>query len=142
MMKTNNRREKCMMSKKQVKSYTLSKEAIEAVVAYSGYSGNSLSQSVEYLTLRGLENTQIAEQLTDRVTQHINRFIDSDRKNTDRLIGVLIGQTRILGKIFGTSITAHVRSGLIKQDELETIYGSGIKQCMVDLKSNSGKDHD
>lgn len=131
-----------MMNKKQVKSYTLSKETIEAVVAYSAHSGNSLSQSVEYLILRGLENTQIAEQLTDRVTQSINRFIDSDRKNTDRLIGVLIGQTRSLGKIFGCSITAHVRSGLIKQDELETIYGSGIKQCMLDLKSNSGKLHE
>jgi hypothetical protein len=128
-----------MMNKKQVKSYTLSKETIEAILAYSAYSGNSLSQSVEYLILRGLENTQIAEQLMDRVTQSINRFIDADRKNTDRLISVLIGQTRSLGKIYGVAITAAVRQGIIQKDELETIYGSGIKQCVADLKSNAGE---
>jgi hypothetical protein len=125
------------MNKKQVKSYTLSNETIEAVKAYAAHSGNSLSQGVEYLILRGLENTQIAEQLTDRVTQHINRFIESDRKNTDRLIGVLVGQTRSLGKIYGVTITAAVRQGIIQKDELDTIFGSGVKQCMGDLKGGN-----
>ncbi|MDD4950495.1 hypothetical protein [Sulfuricurvum sp.] len=128
------------MSKKQVKSYTLSTETVKAIEAYAANSGNSLSQGVEYLILRGLENTQIAEQLTDRVTQHINRFIDSDRKNTDRLISVLVGQTRSIGKIYGVVITAAVREGLIKQEELEQIYGSGIKKCIADLKSG-GQDN-
>lgn len=128
------------MNKKQVKSYTLSKETIEAVKAYSAHSGNSLSQGVEYLILRGLENTQIAEQLTDRVAQHINRFIDVDKKNTDRLIGVLVGQTRSLWKIYGVSITAAVREGVIQKEELDTIFGSGIKQTMNDLRG--GNTHD
>lgn len=125
------------MNKKQVKSYTLSKETIEAVQAYSAHSGNSLSQAVEYLILRGLENTQIAEQLTDRITQHIHRFIDADKKNTDRLISVLIGQTRSIGKIYGVAITAAVRQGSIQKEELETIFGSGIKQCMNDLRGGN-----
>lgn len=128
------------MNKKQVKSYTLSKETIEAVHAYAAHSGNSLSQGVEYLILRGLENTQIAEQLTDRVMQYINRFIDVDKKNTDRLIGVLVGQTRSLGKIYGVAITAAVRQGIIQKEELETIFGSGIKQSMNDLKGGSSHD--
>lgn len=125
------------MNKKQVKSYTLSKETIEAVQAYAAHSGNSLSQAVEYLILRGLENTQIAEQLTDRITQHINRFIDADKKNTDRLISVLIGQTRSLGKMYGVAITAAVRQGIIQKEELDTIFGSGIKQCMNDLRGGN-----
>lgn len=125
------------MNKKQVKSYTLSKETIEAVQAYSAHSGNSLSQAVEYLILRGLENTHIAEQLTDRITQHINRFIDADKKNTDRLISVLIGQTRSIGKIYGVVITAAVRQGIIQKEELETVFGSGIKQCMHDLRGGN-----
>jgi hypothetical protein len=129
------------MNKKLVKSYTLSKETVQTVEAYAAHSGNSLSQAAEYLILRGLEHTQIAQQLSDRVTQHMNRFIESDRKNTDRLISVLIGQTRILGKIYGVNITAAVRSGQIKQDELEQIFGSGVKKCMAELKA-SGKDHD
>ncbi len=129
-----------IMNKKQVKSYTLSKETIESVKAYAAHSGNSLSQAVEYLILRGIENTQIAEQLVDRVKQHINRFIDSDKKNTDRLINVLIGQSRTLGKIYGVAITAAVREGTIQKDELDTIYGSGIKQSMHDLKGGYNND--
>lgn len=128
------------MNKKQVKSYTLSTQTIEVVKAYAAQSGNSLSQGVEYLILKGLENTQIAEQLADRVTQHVKRFIDADKKNTDRLISVLIGQSRTLGKIYGVSITAAVREGTIQKDELETIYGSGIKQCMNDLKGGYSND--
>jgi len=128
------------MIKKQVKSYTLSKETIEAVQAYSAHSGNSLSQGVEYLILRGLENTQIAQQLTDRITQQLNRFIEADKKNTDRIIGVLVGQTRTIGKIYGVAITSAVRQGIIQKEELDTIYGSGIKQSMNDLKGGNSND--
>ena len=128
------------MNKKQVKSYTLSKETIEAVKAYAAHSGNSLSQSVEYLILRGLENTKIAEQLTDRITQQLNRFIEADKKNTDRIIGVLVGQTRTSGKIFGVAITSAIRQGTIQKDELEAIYGSGVKQSMSDLKGGYNND--
>jgi hypothetical protein len=129
-----------IMNKKQVKSYTLSKETIEAVQAYSAHSGNSLSQGVEYLILRGLENTQIAQQLTDRITQQLNRFIDADKKNTDRIIGVLVGQTRTIGKIYGVAITSAVRQGIIQKEELDTIFGSGIKQAMNDLKGGGSND--
>ena len=128
------------MQKKQVKSYTLSNETIQSVEAFAKHSGNSLSQSAEYLILRGLEQTEIANKLTDRITQQINRFIENDNKNTDRLIAVLLGQTRSIGKVFGVSVTSAVRTGTIDQNELESIYGSGIKKCMQDLRSG-GKDH-
>jgi hypothetical protein len=132
--------ETIMQKTKKIKSYTLSDETVRSVEAYASYTGNSLSQSAEYLILRGLENTQIAEKLTDRITQQINRFIENDNKNTDRLIAVLLGQTRSIGKVFGVSVTSAVRTGAIDQNELQTIYGSGIKQCMQDLRSG-GKDH-
>lgn len=125
------------MNKKLVKSYTLSKETVQTIEAFSKQTGNSLSQEVEYLINRGVENSRIAEHLTDRVTQYVQKLIDQDHKNTDRLISVLIGQTRILGKIFGVSITAAVRSGTISQDDLNEIYSSGIKKAMLDLKSNN-----
>jgi hypothetical protein len=125
------------MNKKLVKSYTLSESTVKTIEAFSKQTGNSLSQEVEYLILRGVENTKISEHLTDRVTQYVQKLIDQDHKNTDRLISVLIGQTRILGKIFGVSITAAVRSGSISQDDLEEIYASGIKKAMLTLKSNN-----
>jgi len=125
------------MNKKLVKSYTLSRETVQTIEAFSKQTGNSLSEEVQHLILRGAENTLIAEHLTDRVTQYVQKLIEQDHKNTDRLIGVLIGQTRILGKIFGVSITAAVRSGSISQDDLNEIYASGIKKAMLDLKSNN-----
>lgn len=140
MKKTIKTKREVIMNKKHVKSYTLSKQTIEAIEIYSAHSGNSLSQSAEYLILRGLENTQIAENLTDRITQHFNRFIDADRKNTDRLISVMMGQTRTIGKIYGVVITGSVRAGTIQQEELETIFGSGIKKTMLELK-NGGQEN-
>jgi hypothetical protein len=128
------------MNKKLVKSYTLSRETVQTIEAFSKQTGNSLSEEVQHLILRGAENTLIAEHLTDRVTQYVQKLIEQDHKNTDRLIGVLIGQTRILGKIFGVSITAAVRSGSISQDDLNEIYASGIKKAMLDLKSSNSGD--
>lgn len=125
------------MNKKLVKSYTLSESTVKTIEAFSKQTGNSLSQEVEYLILRGVENSRIAEHLTDRVTQYVQKLIEQDHKNTDRLISVLIGQTRILGKIFGVSITAAVRSGTISQDDLQEIYASGIKKAMLDLKNQN-----
>lgn len=129
-----------MQKTKKIKSYTLSEETVRSVEAYAAFSGNSLSQSAEYLILRGLEQTEIANKLTDRITQQINRFIENDNKNTDRLIAVLLGQTRSIGKVFGVSVTSAVRQNIIDQDELQSVYNSGIQKCMQDLRSG-GKDH-
>ena len=129
------------MEKKQVKSYTLSSETIQSVQAFSGHTGNSLSQSVETLILRGLENTFLAEQLADRVNLNMKKINDLNNKNIDRLIAILIGQTRTIGKLYGISTTQAVRSGNINQNELDQIFGSGIKKAMNDLKSGR-KDHE
>lgn len=129
------------MKKKQVKSYTLSNETIQSVEAYASYSGNSLSQSVETLILRGLENTFLAEQLTERVNLNMKKITETNSKNLDRLIAILIGQTRTIGKLYGITTTQAVRSGNINQNELDQVFGSGIKKAMEDLKI-SGKDHE
>lgn len=129
------------MEKKQVKSYTLSSETIQSVEAYAAHSGNSLSQSVETLILRGLENTFLAEQLTERVNLNMKKITESNSKNIDRLIAILIGQTRTIGKLYGVATTEAVRGGNINQNELDHIFGSGIKKAMADLKIG-GKEHE
>lgn len=129
------------MEKKQVKSYTLSSETIQSVEAFAAHSGNSLSQSVETLILRGLENTFLAEQLTERVHLNMKKITEANSKNVDRLIAILIGQTRTIGKLYGITTTQAVRSGNINQAELDQIFGSGIKQAMNELKFG-GKDHE
>lgn len=122
------------MIKKQVKSYTLSEEAIQSIEAYSAHSGNSLSQSAETLILRGLENTFLAEQLADRVNLTMKKIVDTNNKSIDRLIAILIGQTRTIGKLYGIIVTESVRRGIINQNELDQVFGSGIKKAMADLK--------
>ena len=124
------------MNKKIVKSYTLSEETITAIESYSKITGNSLSQAVENLILSGLENINSIQNLNNKITQEFKNISYQNKKDVDRLISIIIGQTRSIGKIFGTSVTSAVRNGTIKESELEDIFNSGIKKVMGEFKNN------
>ena len=125
------------MNKKQVKSYTLSEDTILAIESYSKISGNSLSQAVENLILTGLENINSIQNINNKISQELKNIHIQNRKDVDRLISIIIGQTRTIGKIYGVSVTGAVRTGMIKQEELEEIFNSGIKKTMQEFKNNS-----
>ena len=129
------------MNKKQVKSYTLSEETITAIESYSKISGNSQSQSVENLILSGLENINSIQNLNNKITQEFKNISYQNKKDIDRLISIIIGQTRSIGKIYGAVVTGSVRSGNIKQEELEDIFNSGIKKTMQEFKNNSNENN-
>lgn len=125
------------MNKKQVKSYTLAEDTILAIETYSKISGNSLSQSVENLILNGLENTNSIKNINNKISQEFKNISYQNRKDIDRLISIIIGQTRTIGKIYGISVTGAVRSGNINQEELEEIFNSGIKKTMNEFKNSN-----
>lgn len=127
------------MNKKQVKSYTLSEDTILAIESYSKITGNSLSQAVENLILNGLENINSIQNINNKITQEFKNISQQNRKDIDRLISIIIGQTRTLGKIYGVAVTGNVRTGTIKQEELENIFNSGIKKVMQEFKNNSNE---
>lgn len=127
------------MNKKIVKSYTLSEDTILAIESYSKISGNSQSQSVENLILNGLENINSIQNLNNKISQEFKNINAQNRKDIDRLISIIIGQTRTLGKIYGVAVTGNVRTGTIKQEELENIFNSGIKKVMQEFKNNSNE---
>lgn len=129
------------MNKKIVKSYTLSEETISAIESYSKISGNSLSQAVENLILNGLENINSINNINNKITQEFKNINNQQKKDIDRLISIIIGQTRTIGKIYGVAVTGSVRNGTIKQDELEEIFNSGIKKVMQEFKNNSNENH-
>lgn len=125
------------MNKKIVKSYTLSEDTITAIESYSKITGNSLSQAVENLILNGLENINSINNINNKISQEFKNISYQNRKDIDRLISIIIGQTRSLGKIYGTVVTNSVRTGNIKSEELEDIFNSGIKKVMAEFKNNS-----
>ncbi len=125
------------MNKKQVKSYTLAEDTILAIETYSKISGNSLSQSVENLILNGLENINSIKNINNKISQEFKNISYQNRKDIDRLISIIIGQTRTIGKIYGISVTGAVRSGNINQEELEEIFNSGIKKTMNEFKNSN-----
>lgn len=127
------------MNKKIVKSYTLSEDTILAIETYSKITGNSQSQSVENLILNGLENINLIQNLNNKISQEFKNINAQNRKDVDRLISIIIGQTRSIGKIYGTVVTDSVRSGNIKQEELEDIFSSGIKKTMQEFKNNNSE---
>lgn len=125
------------MNKKIVKSYTLSEDTITAIQSYSKITGNSLSQAVENLILTGLENINSIQNINNKISQEFKNINNQQKKDIDRLISIIIGQTRSIGKIYGTVITGSVRNGTIKQEELEDVFSSGIKKVMQEFKNNS-----
>lgn len=129
------------MNKKQVKSYTLSEDTILAIESYSKISGNSLSQAVENLILTGLENINSINNINNKISQEFKNINQQNRKDIDRLISIIIGQTRTLGKIYGVAVTGNVRTGTIKQEELEDIFNSGIKKTMQEFKNNNSNEN-
>lgn len=129
------------MNKKQVKSYTLSEDTILAIESYSKITGNSQSQSVENLILNGLENINSIQNLNNKISQEFKNINVQNKKDIDRLISIIIGQTRTIGKIYGVAVTGNVRTGTIKQEELEDIFNSGIKKTMQEFKNNSNENY-
>ena len=127
------------MNKKIVKSYTLSEDTITAIESYSKITGNSLSQAVENLILTGLENINSINNINNKISQEFKNINAQNRKDIDRLISIIIGQTRSIGKIYGVAVTGNVRTGTIKQEELENIFNSGIKKVMQEFKNNSNE---
>lgn len=127
------------MNKKIVKSYTLSEDTIQAIETYSKITGNSLSQAVENLILNGLENINSIQNLNNKISQEFKNINAQNRKDVDRLISIIIGQTRSIGKIYGTVITGSVRNGTIKESELEDVFNSGIKKVMSEFKNNNSE---
>lgn len=127
------------MNKKIVKSYTLSENTITAIESYSKISGNSQSQSVENLILNGLENINSIQNINNKITQEFKNINAQNRKDIDRLISIIVGQTRTIGKIYGVAVTGNVRNGIIKQEELEDIFNSGIKKVMQEFKNHNSE---
>lgn len=129
------------MNKKQVKSYTLNEDTILAIESYSKISGNSQSQSVENLILNGLENINSIQNINNKICQEFKNINNQQKKDIDRLISIIIGQTRSIGKIYGTVVTDSVRSGNIKSEELEDVFSSGIKKVMQEFKNNNSENN-
>lgn len=125
------------MNKKIVKSYTLSEDTILAIETYSKITGNSLSQAVENLILTGLENINSINNINNKISQEFKNIHIQNKKDVDRLISIIIGQTRTIGKIYGVAVTGNVRNGTIKQEELEDVFSSGIKKVMQEFKNNN-----
>lgn len=124
------------MHKKIVKSYTLSEDTILAIETYSKITGNSLSQGVENLILSGLENINSINNINNKISQEFKNINAQNKKDIDRLISIIVGQTRSIGKIYGAVVTGSVRNGNIRQEELEDIFNSGIKKVMGEFKNN------
>ena len=127
------------MNKKIVKSYTLSEDTITAIESYSKISGNSQSQSVENLILNGLENINSINNINNKISQEFKNIHIQNKKDIDRLITIIIGQTRTIRKIYSVSVIGNVRTGIINQVELEEIFNSGIKKVMAEFKNNNSK---
>ena len=119
---------------KIVRSYSLLPETIQSIKAYSEYVGDSDSAALDELVARGIENSKQAELLTRTVVSEITKLREQNKKETDRIVNVLIGLTRTVGKILShTFITARTTTDKT-EDEIFQLEKYGVTQAINELK--------
>ncbi len=119
---------------KIVRSYSLLPETIQTIKAYSEYIGDSDSAALDELVARGMENTKQVELLTRTITSELDKIKQQNQKNTDRIVNVLIGIARVIGKILAhTFVTTKTITGKT-DDEIFQLEKYGISKSINELK--------
>lgn len=123
---------------KIVRSYSLLPETIQTIKSYSKYIGDSDSAALDELVARGMENTKSLELMTRKFTNEVEKLKEQNKKSTDRIVNILIGITRTIGKILAhTFITTKQTTG--KTDEqIVQLEKYGINKSINELKYREG----
>jgi len=119
---------------KIVRSYSLLPETIQTIKAYSEYVGDSDSAALDELVARGMENTKQVELLTRTITSELDKIKQQNQKNTDRIVNVLIGITRTIGKVLAHTFITSKATTHKTDEEIFQLEKYGITQAINELK--------
>ena len=116
------------------KTVRLDSSLIELIEAYKAVNGGDFTNAVETLIARGYENTEKQEEIEKKLISRMNRIEQKQKQDTDRIVNLIIGLTRIQGRNYG--LEKLLVQNLL-EDSKETVSSSenyGIKYVMKDLK--------
>lgn len=128
------------IEKKIKKSPWFHSSTVEAIEMYRAISGEDFSNACESLVLRGIENTHTVEESSRRIKEQVAKQIAQDKKNTDRIIAVLMNMTRLHGKIYSHTFSTFKSVSQKENHEIQEFEKHGIVKGFETLKEKSETD--
>lgn len=116
------------------KTVRFDSDVFEAIENYKKLTGKDRSAAIESLILAGLENIDRQEEIEKKLISRMNRIEQKQKQDTDRIVNLIIGLTRIQGRNYG--LEKLLVQNLL-EDSKETVLNAenyGIKYVMKDLK--------
>lgn len=125
--------------KKIKKTVWLTPSTLELLEGYRGVTKEDQSNAIETLVIKGFDNVSIAEQISKSVKDELKNIRVDNKKHTDRIVNVLIGLTRFVGRIYSINLTGFLRLEGFKREEVrgQSLYElekHGIQKAMEELK--------
>ena len=117
--------------KKTVRLYP---QTFEMVEAYRANTGEDFTNGLESLLIKGLENNYNSQKLFKKLKIEVDKLTMLQKNSNERIMKILLTQTKILGEIKALSKVHIIKSEIITQEEAESYMQRGIKSAFKDLK--------
>ncbi len=131
-----------MSTKIQLKT-SLSTEEDVLVSAYAKAAGTSKSNAARQLMIKGLENQQTAEMLTEKFSTNINSLFRKQENFENRMMLLLMENYKNSGALKAIMKTGLVDLSNKEFDEIKKLLDnaeqSGINQSLSRLKAKTGE---
>jgi len=120
--------------KKVHKTVRLDPSIFQAIETYKGIAGKDRSGAIEELIARGLERTEEIESIQKKLSDRMSKLEKRQKEDTERIVNLIIGLSRIEGRIYGHTSTLLFNSYEMTKESLESCENNGIKKVMSNLK--------
>lgn len=116
------------------KTIRLEPSIYEAVEGYRSATRNNFTGAFESLILKGLENVNTTQMISKTIKDELKNIKNEQQKNTDRIIGVLMGITRFIGRIYAHTFLTVEEVRRINKEEIKELEKFGIVKSVEELK--------
>jgi len=117
--------------KKTVRLYP---ETHEMVEAYRAKTGEDYTNGLESLLIKGLENNHTSQLLFKKLKNEVDKLLQTQKYSDERIIKILISQTRLLGEIKALTKVHIIKGGVVLQNEANEYMRQGIKSAFKELQ--------
>ncbi|AHJ11323.1 hypothetical protein [Sulfurospirillum multivorans] len=117
------------------KTVRLEPSIYEAVEGYRGATRDNFTGAFESLILKGLENVNTTQMISKVIKDELKNIRQDQQKNTDRIISVLMGITRFIGRIYAHTFLTVEEVKHKNKEEIKEFEKFGITKSIEELRS-------
>lgn len=125
------------------KSIKFDPSIIELVEGYRAITKSNFTGAVESLILKGLENVNTTQMISKTIKDELKNIRHEQQKNTDRIISVLMGITRFIGRIYAHTFLTVEEVRRKNKEEIKELEKFGLTKSLEELRTKEEeKDHE